>query len=413
MGLVTILRKLWIIFSVLFTSSFATIYLTNHYDYISKTVDFLAVIKDSFRSLSLRFHNWLFNDDLVSYNKIESEITKEWLDLNTILDGINLILVDINKTLEVMDSVAVRGALEILRERADKTSSLPNYSDLPTAPAVDIVNNPIIDWTYVTALGLTATTALTIGTAYLVWNGILDLSAIYSSVKRVVTQGVSALLSIFTYWSDDDDDLTPGGAGNSSNTSSGPLVDKGGQEAIGPEPTPIWSHFNKGRRIPPKIETDIPSSSLAEVKGGVVEVNIDPKKLEGFSTSTPWLYQVKNASPTVGPTADTNYDADSSSDDTITPSNKPKGPVVIGRILERLSPESLEIAKDYFRDETSDETRARIDRALNERIESKALGSSNDPVSVPIPPDPSTPTGPFIKVTPPTPSGPSHIQEVD
>lgn len=241
LGLVTILRKLWIIFSVLFTSSFTTIYLTNHYDYISKTVDFLAAIKDSFRSLSLRFHNWLFNDDLVSYNKIVTqgvtEITKEWLDLNNILDGINLILVDINKTLEVMDSVAVRGALEILRERADKASSLPNYSDLPTAPAVDIINNPIIDWTYVTALGLTATTALTIGTAYLVWNGSLDLSAIYSSVKRVVTQGVSALLSIFTYWSDDDDDLDPGNS-TSTATTVDKALDADNKQPMGPTPTP-------------------------------------------------------------------------------------------------------------------------------------------------------------------------------
>jgi len=97
-------------------------------------------------------------------------------------------------------------------------------------------------------------------------------------------------------------------------------------------------------------------------------------------------------SPAVGPTADTNYDADSSSDDTITPSNKPKGPVV-GRIIERLSPDSQEMAKDYFRDETSDEARVRIDRALNQRAESKL--AVNDPVSIPLP------------------STPPHVLEVD
>jgi hypothetical protein len=51
------------------------------------------------------------------------------------------------------------------------------------------------------------------------------------------------------------------------------------------------------------------------------------------------------------------------------------------------------MAKDYFRDETSDEARVRIDRALNQRAESKL--AVNDPVSIPLP------------------STPPHVLEVD
>lgn len=140
---------MWRWFSILFTSTFATVYLTNHYDYISKTQELLLSFKESLRLLSLRFHNWLFNDSLVSFSKIESDINEKWSEINNLIDEINNILVYINKTLEVMESTAINGALEILKERVEKGSS---YSDLAMV-AEDItetISNSTIDWTYAT-----------------------------------------------------------------------------------------------------------------------------------------------------------------------------------------------------------------------------------------------------------------------
>jgi len=293
----------------------------------------------------------------------------------------------------VIESSAVKGALDILRERSERSINLSKYSNFPTSEGnTDTISNATIDWTYVTIAGATA---LTIGTVYLVWSGSLDLNPISSGIKKVG----SALLSIFKYWSDDDDGKDPGNS-TSIVTTNDKVLAIDNKEPMGPTPTPVWDQFNslpdKGKvKIPPKIEVDIPtglSTELTEVGGGSTEIRFDPKKALGFVSSTPWLYKVKSDSLAVGPTADTNYDADSSSDDTITPSNKPSEPVV-GRIIERLSPVSQEMAKDYFRDETSEEARARIDRALNQRAESKL--AVNDPVSIPLP---STPT---------------HVQEVD
>ena len=56
--------KVSVLFSLLFTSTFATVVLTNHYDYISISYEFLAGLKEILRGLSIKAHNYLYNDDL-------------------------------------------------------------------------------------------------------------------------------------------------------------------------------------------------------------------------------------------------------------------------------------------------------------------------------------------------------------
>jgi hypothetical protein len=76
LGIWIIIRKVYIASSLLFTSSLATVYLTNHYDYISKTYDYLLAIRLILRELSIKWHNWLFNDDLISKKEVEQAIDK-------------------------------------------------------------------------------------------------------------------------------------------------------------------------------------------------------------------------------------------------------------------------------------------------------------------------------------------------
>ena len=51
------MRKVSVLFSLLFTSTFTTVVLTNHYDYITKSYEFLAGLKEILRGLSIKAHN--------------------------------------------------------------------------------------------------------------------------------------------------------------------------------------------------------------------------------------------------------------------------------------------------------------------------------------------------------------------
>lgn len=64
-------KKLSVVFSLLFTSSYISIYLTNRFDYITATYDFLNQVKEYLRGLSIKWHNWLFSDNLISRALLE------------------------------------------------------------------------------------------------------------------------------------------------------------------------------------------------------------------------------------------------------------------------------------------------------------------------------------------------------
>lgn len=80
-----LIGKVYILFSVLFTSTLVSAYLTNHYDYISKTADFLSKFKEVLRGISIRTHNWLFADDLISKAEMVKSIDK--IESKSILMG--------------------------------------------------------------------------------------------------------------------------------------------------------------------------------------------------------------------------------------------------------------------------------------------------------------------------------------
>ena len=226
LAILILIRKISVAFSLLFTSSFLSIYLTNHYDYISKTQELLFLLKLKLKNMSLSVHNWLFNDDLVSRSDIQADLDY------------------IKRTLEVIDSLSNNGIIEILRGLSIKAHNWLYNDDLVSRSELESIvtfNEPSVqhgmdqglidkaqglipmingwcsyvynalpsahinfNWSYV---GYGSVSLLLIGTAYSVGTGILTPTAsfIYSGIKTVG----SALLSIFTYWSDDEDPSLP------------------------------------------------------------------------------------------------------------------------------------------------------------------------------------------------------------
>jgi hypothetical protein len=191
------IRKLYIGISLLFTSSFATAYFTNHYDYISKTFDFLLRVKLILRKFAIRAYNWLFNDDLISRSDIQSEIDH------------------MKRTLETLDSLASNGIIEILKERANKALSLPKYFDLPN---LESLSNPIIDWSLASYVIGASLLTITIGTSYLAYTGTITPSSIYNGVK-VIGSAIWGFMSYFGF--DSDDSNNPKDPGNSGNIGGG------------------------------------------------------------------------------------------------------------------------------------------------------------------------------------------------
>lgn len=64
------IRRVVLLWSFIFTSSYASFYLNSYYDFNSK----LSSIKNSIKDISIKFHNWLFDDNLVSAGALNVQI---------------------------------------------------------------------------------------------------------------------------------------------------------------------------------------------------------------------------------------------------------------------------------------------------------------------------------------------------
>lgn len=146
-------RRIYIWFSLLFTSSFATIYLTNQYDYISKTVDFLIKVKEALRWLSIRTHNWLFSDDLTSISEVDRAINQHMANTQANFDS----------------------------SLTDRAHSLYGYIS-SIVSHIGTQCSEYVSWGYV---GYTGAGLLLVSTAYMAYTGTITLSSISSGIKTI------------------------------------------------------------------------------------------------------------------------------------------------------------------------------------------------------------------------------------
>jgi hypothetical protein len=72
-----LIRKIFIIASILFTSSITSVYLAENYTFFNYIRINLLAIKETFRILSLHIHNFLFSDNVAIYpvEEIKSSIS--------------------------------------------------------------------------------------------------------------------------------------------------------------------------------------------------------------------------------------------------------------------------------------------------------------------------------------------------
>lgn len=74
-------KRLLILFSILSTSLFSLVYFTNHLDGVSTIQGYLTSIKLTLKDLSIRSHNYLFDDELISKRDLpqnEPMVTYVW-----------------------------------------------------------------------------------------------------------------------------------------------------------------------------------------------------------------------------------------------------------------------------------------------------------------------------------------------
>lgn len=184
-----LIGKVYIIFSVLFTSTLVSAYLTNHYDYISKTADFLSRVKEALKGISVNLHNWLFNDDLISKTEMVKAIDK--IESNS---------VPMSKAASYF-GYAHDYALHTL-------GSLTQY----------------INWSYA---GYTGASLLVLTTSCLIYTGTINPTSIYNGVK-VIGSAVWGFMSYFGF----DDSNNPKDPGNSGNIGGGASVGPSMSEAV-------------------------------------------------------------------------------------------------------------------------------------------------------------------------------------
>jgi len=172
-------RKVYVVFSLLFTSTFATIYLTNHYDYISKANDYYLAIICYLRGISIKWHNWLFNDDLISK-------------------------VEVDRAINIIIGENQPSATNLIERFTKYCSNCYDY----------LTSNPtVVDINWAVA-GYVSLTLLTIGTLYLTYTGTIEASSIKKVGSYIYTLGAS----ILSYFGLSDD--SPPGDGPDNNPTS-------------------------------------------------------------------------------------------------------------------------------------------------------------------------------------------------
>lgn len=244
-------RRIYIWFSLLFTSSLVSIYLTNQFDYISKTADYLIAIKLILSELSIRAHNWLFNDDLVSRREVERAIDSYMSSNHTRPYGI--------------DGIMIKSG-DYFNSSYKYLSSVSQY----------------IDWNIA---GYASVGLLTIITSYLVYTGTITP---IPTIKKVG----SILWSILSYfWFEPDDGGTSsGGAGGGIPTSG-----SSGVVSISDEAKEAWigsvsSNKGKGRLL----DTVVIERPSAISVGTSKQIDL-PLDSAGISWRLPNLFRLRES----------------------------------------------------------------------------------------------------------------------
>jgi len=158
-----IIKRVLVAISLIFTSTFTAAFFSNYFDHISK----LEELKSTLRLLSIRTHNYLFNDDLVSSVILTNDkargISNNWYSwYNQLLDKI------------------------------------PSYN---------------IDWSLV---GYTTGGLLLLTTTYLLWSGTIEPSSLGNGLKKI---GSFIWGLIFTKDDDDDDNTSDSPTGTDNKPS--------------------------------------------------------------------------------------------------------------------------------------------------------------------------------------------------
>jgi hypothetical protein len=71
-------KRILVIFSILSSSIFSLVFFTNQLDGVSTLREYLIRAKLTLKDLSIKTHNYLFDDDLISRSILPSDIKKEW-----------------------------------------------------------------------------------------------------------------------------------------------------------------------------------------------------------------------------------------------------------------------------------------------------------------------------------------------
>jgi hypothetical protein len=70
-------KRILVIFSILSSSIFSLVFFTNQLDGVSTLREYLIRAKLTLKDLSIKTHNYLFDDDLISRSILPSDIKKE------------------------------------------------------------------------------------------------------------------------------------------------------------------------------------------------------------------------------------------------------------------------------------------------------------------------------------------------
>jgi len=159
-----ILRRLWVRISVLSFSGLSAAYITNYLDYIAKIQEYLFNIKESLKSLSLRFHNYLFDGDLVSKT---SEIKEIEILMNEYKADLDHMLSEYKNSISQMVSspsldasvpTAVTADVDLPDVSPTAAMGVPQgTSDNVYSNLIEYLNNQEylsnVDWTLIGAIG--------------------------------------------------------------------------------------------------------------------------------------------------------------------------------------------------------------------------------------------------------------------